>query len=633
MCGISGFITKDNNILSDNVIREMNRRIAHRGPDAEGYYHGPNFSLGHRRLAIIDLSENGHQPMAYMDKYVITYNGEIYNYQTLKEELLRAGYQFNNLTDTEVIMAAYDKWGEECVYRFNGMWAFVIYDKEKEILFCSRDRFGIKPFYYTKIDNYFAFGSEIKQFTVIDGWQAKGNMDRIIDFLLLGLFDHTEETMFEGVFQLRGGHNLTYNLKSHTFEIKKYYDIEDSCESINDNSRCTNRNNKDFNIQESKLKSGFYELFRDSVALRLRADVKVGSCLSGGLDSSSIVCMASKILKESGHEEKQMTVSSCSAYKQYDEQEYIDEVQVLTQVQNYKVFPSFQQLIDSLDQITWHQDEPFGSLSIFAQWCVFAKAREADIPVMLDGQGADEQLAGYDGLTEIYLKEFLSQGRLGKYLQEIRAVLKVKKCSHKQVSVIILKSLLPSFLKTKTKEIFTRKKRSINWLKNGKTPEPKVFAPTSTLRDTAVQQLKYTSLPMLLHYEDRNSMAHSIEARVPFLDYRLVELVLSLPAKAKLGGGWSKKVLRDAMSGILPEKIKNRIDKMSFVTPEEIWIRENKEWFRVEMVELCKRFKLVDEDKLLLWFDNLLGSGKPLGHDIWRLVSLNRWIKVFNVKL
>lgn len=295
MCGIAGIISRNKNDLY--YIEKMCETVVHRGPDGFGYYYDDNFAFGHRKLAIIDLSDHGKQPMEYFDKYVITYNGEIYNYIELRDELKDKGYTFRSDCDTEVIMGAYDCWGEACLDKFNGMWAFAIYNKENGTIFCARDRFGIKPFYYTLLNDKFIFASEIKEFTVFNDWKSAANKKRLLDFLVQSVFDHTNETFFEGVYQLRGGEKLIYDLKTYTYTISRWYSLEWK----------RTKNNLSFDEAVEK----FREIFTDSVRLRLRSDVKVGSCLSGGLDSSSIVCVANRILRERSDEIKQETVSSC----------------------------------------------------------------------------------------------------------------------------------------------------------------------------------------------------------------------------------------------------------------------------------------------------------------------------------
>ena len=279
MCGISGIIDKVNHKIDSNILKDMNDKITHRGPDDEGFYFGDNFAFGHRRLSILDLSQDGHQPMHFNDRYTIIYNGEVYNYLELRKELKKEGYSFQSSSDTEVILASYDKWGEECVNKFNGMWSFAIYDKTKNTIFCSRDRFGIKPFYYTEINKKFIFGSEIKQLLE---FRPKNivNKSILIDYIVTRFEDYNNDTFFEGIKRLPQSHNLIYDLNNHSYEIKKYYQI-----SFNDDI-------ENYTLDES-VKRYKSELER-AVEYRLRSDVKVGTCLSGGLDSSSVASIAAK---------------------------------------------------------------------------------------------------------------------------------------------------------------------------------------------------------------------------------------------------------------------------------------------------------------------------------------------------
>jgi asparagine synthase (glutamine-hydrolysing) len=309
MCGISGLIALNNENIEGVLIKKYTDIIAHRGPDDDGFFLEGSLALGHRRLSIIDLSKDGHQPMSYLEKYVIVYNGEVYNYLELREELIKLGYSFRSKTDTEVMLAAYDAWGEDCLNRFNGMWAFILYDRSKKTVFCARDRFGVKPMYYSQIGNLLCLGSEIKQFTVVPGWKAKANNKRLLDFLMLNVFDHTEETLFENVFQLKGGCKLVVDLQNNKWNVSRWYDLSKKISRTNGSER-----NADT----------FLKLMKDSVNLRLRSDVKVGSCLSGGLDSSTIVCLVNELLKEKNKSEIQETVSSCFAEKQFDESTFID---------------------------------------------------------------------------------------------------------------------------------------------------------------------------------------------------------------------------------------------------------------------------------------------------------------------
>ncbi|MHB8073335.1 asparagine synthase (glutamine-hydrolyzing) [Desulfosporosinus fructosivorans] len=624
MCGISGIINKRNETVTIDEIEKLTEIIKHRGPDDGGYFFGESLALGHKRLSIIDPSDSGHQPMLWYNKYVIIYNGEVYNYQELKNELISNGYLFRTETDTEVILASYDHWGKNCVDHFNGMWSFAIYDRENFTIFCSRDRLGVKPFYYYTSQDKFVFASEIKQFTTLPGWKAKANRQRLSDFLLFEVFDHTDETLFENVYQLKGGHNLVYDLRANTYSVYKYFTL--------------GQHGGEHKYTFARTKEHLQKLFYDSIRLRLRADVKLGSCLSGGLDSSSIVCVANRLLLESNVDFEQETVSSCFMDKRYDEQEYIDSVIENKSLIGHKVFPELEHLFDSLDELTWFQDEPFGSTSIFAQWNVFKAAKEHNIRVMLDGQGADEQLAGYDGFYGVFLFELFKKLQWKKLFIEMRALKRLYGYPVHKILFSTFKWLFPgsimAFLKL---HIF--KRGPFCWIKSRESYYKESLKNNyafraKSVREYALNQMLVTSLPKLLHYEDRDSMAHSVESRVPFLDYRLVELILDMPSTFKIHEGTTKYIMREAMEDDLPEKVKNRKDKMGFVTPEEEWIRVNKDFFKKEISEACDLLhEMVDKDKVLAWYEKIVNSPGKIDFTIWRLISINRWAKVFKVEV
>lgn len=627
MCGISGIINIDKEKVSHEEIERITNIIIHRGPDGHGYYYGDYFAFGHRRLAIVDLSEHGAQPMAFMDRYIITYNGEIYNHIELRSELHEKGYRFSSNCDTEVIMASYDCWGENCLNKFNGMWAFAIYDKKSNKIFCARDRFGVKPFYYTEFNKKFIFSSEIKQFTGLENWVSTANKNRLYDFLYYGIFDHTNETLFENVFQLRGGEKLVFDLGNCTYKVSEWYNIRSKISS----------SKQDFDT----CKEQFKQLFVDAVKVRLRSDVKVGSCLSGGLDSSSIVCVANDLLRQAGVEERQETVSSCFDIKKYDEQEYIDEVVKKTQVAAHKVFPKFDDLFAELDKITWHQDEPFGSTSIFSQWNVFKSAHENNITVMLDGQGADEQLAGYDGFFTANFNGLLRRGKVITLLKEMRAFKTIFGKRKFNPFVGLCYGFISSYFHSIASPIARKlvNGNDLSWIKLNKSTDKQsadriLLGNQKSILKHSLAQIIHTSLPALLHYEDRDSMAHSIESRVPFVDYRIVEFTLGLKDQHKIKDAKTKYILRESMKDVLPERIYNRHDKMGFLSPEEVWIRNNPDIFRKEIEEACDRLgELVDKKKVLTWFDERLDSNKSFGYIFWKLISVGRWIKVFEVKL
>uniref|UniRef100_A0A4W5LD91 Asparagine synthetase [glutamine-hydrolyzing] n=1 Tax=Hucho hucho TaxID=62062 RepID=A0A4W5LD91_9TELE len=367
MCGISGIINKNGTKVDKEEIQGINDLIAHRGPDDEGFYFEQNFAFGHRRLSILDLSSDGHQPMHYLHKYVISYNGEVYNYIEIKEELINSGYIFHSHTDTEVILASYDKWGEECVNRFNGMWAFAIYDKEKEIIFCSRDRFGVKPFYYTQVRDKFVFGSEIKQ--------------------LLEFYED-RYTFFENILKLEQSHNLIYNLKTNSFKIKRYFDIEFDKE-LN-------------NLNEIESIEYIKNNLENAIELRLRSDVKVGTCLSGGLDSSSIAAIAAKKYFKKTNE-RFIAIHAKSIEEKTDESKYAREVAEYCNLDMIEIEPNLEDIKENIEEVVYTQEEPFGSPSIIMQYFVMKKAKEIGCTVLLDGQGGDETLLGYERYYPAYL--------------------------------------------------------------------------------------------------------------------------------------------------------------------------------------------------------------------------------------
>lgn len=627
MCGIAAIVDKGE-LYKDGLIRQMTEIISHRGPDYSGEMSlcDGRVILGHRRLSILDLSELGKQPMLYAGRYCITYNGEIYNYKELKVELCSKGYSFKSNTDTEVIMAAYDYWGKECLNKFNGMWAFVLVDLANNSVFIARDRFGVKPLYYRQsLSGVVAFASEIKQFTVLPDWSAKINGQRAYDYLRWGQSDHTSETMFDGVNQIGAGEALEVRLDDvGTYDklpIYKWYHLpyQYSEASYEDNVK------------------KFKELFFDAVNIRLRSDVSVGSCLSGGLDSSSIVCTVNDILKDSHKQEQQYTVSAASRVKKYDEKEYVDAVLNEREISGLFIYPEFDQLFDSLDEIIWHQDEPFGSTSIFAQWNVFLCAAANDLKVMLDGQGADEQLAGYHAYFAPLFTSLLKKGALFQLINEIRETDKIHGYNILFALKGIFSEMLPEGVCNLYRRYRTHNDIAPSWINMDKlkaTPHnPTIDSgeKAENIRQLSLAQLTSSNLQKLLHWEDRDSMAHSIETRLPFLDYRLVEFVLRLPDDYKIKNGVTKKILREAMKGILPEAIRMRMDKMGFVTPEEYWIRSKPEIFRKEIeIAIDASGGILTKD-CLSRFDDIIADKRPFDSTIWRMICFGRWIKRFNI--
>jgi len=671
MCGIGALYNPCAGIASE-AVRAMQAIVRHRGPDDEGVacfrgadavpalHGGPDtpesayvdaspyapargpvetdgaqLVLAHRRLSILDLSASGHQPMCTPDRACwIVFNGEIYNYIELREELKALGHAFTSGSDTEVILAAYRAWGRDCLSRFNGMFTFVLFDRTQRRLFAARDRFGVKPLYYwVAPDGTVALASEIKQFTVLPGWRARMNGQRVYDFVNWALQDHTDETLFDGVYQLRGGEAIEIEVNADAsrtpapggkLAVYRWYTLRP----------------RPFPGTFEDAGGEFRRLLTDSVRLRLRADVPVGSCLSGGLDSSSIVCIMNDLLRAQDAHALQKTFSACATVKRFDERDYIDEVVRHTGTDAHYVYPSLGELFQLNDRITRHQDEPFGSTSIYAQWHVFRLAAENDIKVMLDGQGADEQLAGYHNYFAPRFGSLLRRGRLPALWRELQATKGLHGYSLQWGMKQAFNNVLPEFMRQPLRRLAGKPGTVTPWLDMKKlgavSRDPFLVAggaKTESVGAMSLAQFAATSLPMLLHWEDRDSMAHSIEARVPFLDYRLVEFVTGLPDEFKIADGVTKRVLREGLRGVLPERIRTRIDKLGFVTPEEVWVKEDgSDLFRKSLHEAVEASNGILGGEVMDLLERTVQGRQPFDFLLWRVISFGTWLRVFGVE-
>jgi asparagine synthase (glutamine-hydrolysing) len=600
MCGISGIINKCGKAVNENEIKKMNDLISHRGPDDEGFYFKNNFAFGHRRLAILDLSKDGYQPMHFLDKYVITYNGEIYNYLEIKEKLLKDGYIFHSNTDTEVILASYDKWGEECVNKFNGMWAFAIYDKRKNIIFCSRDRFGIKPFYYTEVGDKFIFGSEIKQ--LLEFYDERYvNKKILMDYLVIGYEDHTNETFFENIFKLEQSHNLVYNLKTNSFEIKRYYDLKKEEIKLDENS----------SIETYKAR------LIDAITLRLRSDVKVGTCLSGGLDSSSIAAIASNIYNTKAND-RFTAIHAKLSQKSCDESMFAKEVANNCNLDLSIIDPTQDEFINFINEVIYTQEEPFGGPSIFMQYFVMKKAKEIGCKVMLDGQGGDETLVGY----ERYYPAYLMSLSFFDFIKGFFYSSKNSKLTKKELFAYFIyftKSTI-RIKRLKNKNKFIKKEyfdlASFDVLEKNANSYLNLF-------ELQHEEIFHTQMPHLLRYEDKNSMRHSIETRLPFIDFRVVETAVSINNKYKIKDGWTKYILRKTVDKILPNSIVWRTNKFGFEAPAKSWINS----IEIEMQESIKNSIILNTIINEIRYKKLDENQK------WKLFNISKWEQVYNVKI
>ena len=634
MCGIAGTVSFAG---PPEPVEPMLERMIHRGPDDHGIYADAHACLGFRRLAIVDLSPAGHQPMTSEDRTLwLVFNGEIYNYRALASELRARGHQFHSRTDSEVILHAYEEWGSECPRRFNGMFAFALWDSRQEILFCARDRFGVKPFYYAepKQGGGAVFASEIKAL-LGHPWAAHpvASLPILRDFLVSGWLDHTTATCFAGIQQLPAAHSLTLSRQGK--QISRYWDMpmeqDRGPTAAGDRARAAEQ---------------FAALLEDSVRLRLSADVPVGTCLSGGLDSSSIVCLANRLLFADSedlawHERgaRQKTFSACYDDPRHDERQFIEQVITATGAEANFTFPGCEEPIEDLvPRVVWHQDEPFGSTSILAQWHVMQAAHRRGIKVLLDGQGADELLAGYHGYFGIALADQILAGRLPSFARELALYHRYHGAPWMGLARGMAAGLLSRHSPpSPALRALSQRRRSGSPLLGeamaglGAPSDTWVSRPGTGLHAVLYNHLNYTGLPALLHYEDRNSMAFSIEARTPFLDFRLAEFVSRLPNDLLLRHGQTKVLMREAMAGVLPDPVRRRLDKKGFSTPEDTWFRTSLSGWIGDIIS-SKSFK--ERGFVSPTFANSLLEDHRSGRVnqstlLWRLVSVELWARTF----
>ncbi len=598
MCGISGIINKNNKSVEELLIHQITDIIAHRGPDSSGSYLYKNIAFGHRRLSILDLSSSGHQPMKYLDDLVITYNGEIYNFIEIREELIQKGYIFDSNSDTEVILKAYHCWGKTCVNYFNGMWSFSILDIKQKIIFCSRDRFGVKPFYYIENNDLFAFGSEISQLLTFLPNKIL-NKKVALDYLISGIEECSNETFFKDIYLLKGGHNLVFDLQTNSYEIERYYNLK-------------------LSDQKNTSVDDYIQELKRSIRLRLRSDVKIGTCLSGGIDSSTISSFASKLYQNSN--EKFIAIHAKSSEYKTDESEFAKIVSKIANINLNFVEPSYSDFKSNILSIIKIQQEPFGSLSIIMQYFVFKKAKELGCIVMLDGQGGDETLLGYERYYPAIVKS-------KKGISKLKALLQSSKNSRLSLLDTIKYQYYFSNYKLRLKRLkFKNSFYKSEILNNYESEELRIIS--ESYKDISILQkneIESSQLPHLLKYEDRNSMANSIESRLPFLDYKLVELSLNTNNSLKIKDGWTKFILRKAAETILPKEIVWRKNKLGFNAPEKTWTKE----FENEMINEIQQSEILNNfiHFKKLYFKNLDLRTK------WRLYNFSVWEKEFKVKL
>ncbi len=628
MCGIFTAVNPEKKSLK---ILDFLDCIKHRGPDNFGWVNwedeAPTFAKhdddisgnvvqGHTRLSIIDLSEAGSQPMlSPCERYSLTYNGEVYNYIEIRKELLILGVDFQSDSDTEVILKALIHWGEACIPKFRGMFSFTFYDSVDDMMIVARDHFGIKPLFYFQDGNNVYFASEIVQLLQLKG-VSNSDFDpqMIYEYMRTGAADHSERTMYRDIRQFPAAHYAKFSVHSGVFKPIRYWDID-----------LTVKKTPSFEEATRRVRA----LFLESVALHMRSDVPVGAALSGGIDSSAIVCAIRYLYPK----QKIHTFSYIASTEQLSEEKWIDIVNDHTGATAHKIVVSKEELVHDLDDLVNTQGEPFGSTSIYAQYRVFKEAKDQNITVMLDGQGADEMLAGYIFFQASVLAGYLTKGRFSKAYKFFRSCIKNTSSTSKYLLLLTVSELLPSKYLSKIKSLFVARKRiawiSEQWLVDENISDDLTFRRKFSWRNPLRSHLKSTltelGLPNLLRYEDRNSMRWSIESRVPFLYVDLVEYLYSLPEEYLLNGdGVSKYIFREAMRGIVPDEILDRMDKIGFATPEGDWLIEMDKWVSLEL-DKSKDMAIFDEKALRQEWLNVTQGTSKFDWRCWRWLNLISW--------
>ena len=659
MCGIAGILSKAP--IAPAVLHAMNATLRHRGPDDEGYVFftqtgpvclgGPDtpdaayradipfrpvaniesctlapahLAFAHRRLSILDLSPLGHQPMSYLDRYWIAYNGEIYNYRELRLELQALGYRFTSDSDTEVLLACWAAWGRAALPKLRGMFAFALYDNTEQTLTCVRDAFGIKPFYYHADDESFRFASEITALVALLPNRPALNLQRAYDYLVAGGYDDQEATFFTEVRHLLPGHLLTVALSvSGAPAIERWW-----WPSI------AERSDLSFMQATEQLR----EQFLANIRLHLRSDVPLGAALSGGVDSSAVVCAMR-------HVEPEMpihTFSYVARNSALDEEHWADIVNQQVRAIAHKVVVSPEELADDLDDMIRAQGEPFGSTSIYAQYRVFKLAREHGVTVTLDGQGADELLAGYNGYPGHRMRSLLDQGELGPLMHFLYGWSQWPGRSLRQGVIAIAGQLVPQSLRGFAKSLIGQNPEPawLNWPALEEAGVHRTYLPAADFADGKGRRLMLAlrrtltgqGLSALLRHGDRNSMRWSIESRVPFLTADMAEFLLSLPEEYLISPqGETKRVFRAAMRGIVPDVILDRKDKVGFATPELHWLKtlgvQAMEW-----LDGAESLPFLNIATCRTEVQAIIHGQRSFNFQAWRLINYCHWTQLMSAR-
>lgn len=621
MCGIAGIIYKDKSYNVDkNIIKKMTDSIAHRGPNAEGSFIENNLGLGHRRLSIIDLSYEGNQPMISKDsKYVLVFNGEIYNYIEIKRKLEKLGSTFSTKTDTEVIIECYRRFGTDCVKKFNGMWSFALYDREKNIVFFSRDRFGVKPFYYIDRDDMFAFASEPKAILAAFPEEKIVNDNQIWRFIK-GYPDSIDtNTFYKNIVSLEASHNIIYDLKSNRIVKNQYWKID-------------NKRNYEKWIKGKNPLITFKKLLEDSIKLRLRSDVPIGTSLSGGLDSSLLVGIMAKKFGM-----KVETFSSIYKDKDCNEKEYIDSVNRYNNTKAVHVYPKGDQdFIERFKKIVYHHDCPLLSGSYYSQYSVDEKASE-DVKVLIDGQGADELFGGYLNSFDYRVEDILEKPT---FLNKIRAtkLITIFGIEFKDNRELISSNNIRKAFGKKNLDLWKKKditkyshfRELFNEDFLQKVEKESIPAITGDVKGKLNQMLYkqffQTNLPNILMHADAASMMFSVEVRNPFLDYRLVEFAMALDGKYKVKNQWTKWIMRKTCQEYLPKKVVRRTNKMGYPAPFSRWAKQSKVKDEIyDIIMSLEKRNIFNMDTVREYYQQHMQGECDRGIELCRLMTLELW--------
>jgi len=627
MCGIFGILSNKQSYSLDYFEKTLNsvaQILRHRGPDhfafetldisSSSNREQSSLSLGHTRLSIIDLSDGGHQPMSSADgRFIIVFNGEIYNFKELRTELSSIGYEFTTESDTEVLLHAWAEWNSDSLSKLVGMFAFAIYDKVKQTLTLVRDAFGIKPLYYWQGNDTLCFASEVQALIKLLPEKPKPNLVVGYKFLSHGTVDRGDDSFFEGIKHLKPGHILELNIDS-TIEnkISRWWNP-----SIEENQ----------DIRFDDAKEIVREKFLRNVRLYLRSDVPVGAALSGGIDSSAVVC-AMRYLEPSM---ELNTFSYVARDSTKNEEIWVDYVNEYVGAKSHKVTIEGKEMFSDLETLIELQGEPFASSSIYAQYKLFQKVRDAGVIVNLDGQGADEMLAGYFGYPHARFESLISEG---KVVDVFKLWNELGNTFGSKPTKALIQTLLPNIyeeLRSWRDKDFDRKFLKEDFcssVKVNRDYRTKIYSNRALCHCLKNALNGHRGLVHLLRYEDRNSMIHSVESRVPFLTTDLVEFLLTLPEDFLLSNkGTTKYIFREAMKGIVPDRILQRKDKIGFETPEKHFLVSRKKEI-IKQINLIDEVPFFDSSKIIKYLNNIDKLKMHEFSEIWRILNYFNWYKL-----